>query len=300
MGGGIYYDRALSAGIGLPGGLVNNIQYKKADGTFGGDGSLQWDAAAKLFRVLDSTGEIILQADGTNFFQQIGDSLKAWVKVDGTALTIRLGGGEIRIDKNILFTAFAYAGATDGALWYDSTQKAIGFYNKLKSFAESVLYTQTNSVSINNSAAETTLLGTGIGTLGIPANMLTVGKMIRIEMWGSIANTGTPTLQTKIKIGGTTVLDSTAWTMTSITGTQIWKIEAIGTCRSVGAGGTVQWIGNFMCNRTTALIHSISMAGSVVTTDTTAANTIDATVQWGTAAAANAIVCNSVKIEILN
>ena len=163
-------------------------------------------------------------------------------------------------------------------------------------------FAQTADRTIANSAAEATLLGTGVGTLTFPANFWVVGRTIRFEMHGNIASTGTPTARVRLKMGATTLLDSTALTMTALAGTEEWDLVGLITCRSTGAGGTLR-ANCFFTYETGAgstPVDRLFIAGATIVFNTTASGAIDVTFQWGTAALANTISSRLSAIEVLN
>lgn len=189
-----------------------------------------------------------------------------------------------------------------GDFGYDSSQKsfAVGAAAATKQFLEGVIYLATADKTVASTASETSIIGTGIGTLTLPANFFTVGKTVRVRVRGKIANTGTPTMQVKAKLGSTSVYDSTAVTMTTITGTTYFNIEFDLTCRTVGASGTVQAQGAMVYQTSTSALVGIASPSTAATTiDTTASNALDVTVQWGTSSASNTITATNTTVEVL-
>jgi len=156
------------------------------------------------------------------------------------------------------------------------------------------LFVQTNSVTVGNTVSELTLLGTGQGSLTLGANFFRAGKSFRIWARGVISDTGTPTLRIRVKLGATTILDTTAVTLAGTLSNNEWEMNCLVTCRTVGVSGTVFAQGHFqefpnnrlgMPNTTTSTI------------DTTASQVINITALWGTADPANTMTCTNVMIE---
>lgn len=191
---------------------------------------------------------------------------------------------------------------TDGDYWHSSTQKTIRAYlSGITQNLSATLFTGTANANVVNTVTETTIIGTGSGSLALPANFFVAGKTIRITLKGGIETTGTPTLRIRIKLGSTTILDTTAITLVAITGTQLFEITAELTCRSTGASGSVMGEGKFNYFSSKTVINPVSMyLGTAVTVDTTAAQTIDVTAEWGTASSANAIRHRISAFEVLN
>ena len=72
-----------------------------------------------------------------------------------------------------------HAGVTvDGSIWNDSTQKAL--QTSVSGIEQSLMgciFTQTADQTIADTVTETTMFGTGVGTLTLPANFWTVSKV---------------------------------------------------------------------------------------------------------------------------
>lgn len=189
-----------------------------------------------------------------------------------------------------------------GDYWHDSTQKSIKSYlAEITQSLSATLFTGTANANVVNTVTETTLIGSGIGSLALPANFFVIGKTIRFTLKGGIETSGTPTLRIRIKLGSTTILDTTATTLAAITGTQLFEINGELTCRTTGASGTIMGEGRFNYFMTATTMTPVSMyLGTAVTVDTTAAQTLDITAEWGTAAAANAIRHRISVFEVLN
>jgi hypothetical protein len=103
-----------------------------------------------------------------------------------------------------------------------------------------IAFTQTADKVIANTTDETTMFGTGVGSLTVPANSLVVGRTYRIKMKGYVSGTNGDTSTLKAKLGGVELATSTAtWqTLTDVN----FVLEFDFTCRTTGATGTV--IGN--------------------------------------------------------
>lgn len=163
-------------------------------------------------------------------------------------------------------------------------------------------FAQTADKTIANTVAETTLLGTGKGTLTFPANFWVIGRTIRYTIHGDFADTGNPTTQIKIKLGSTTIIDSGAVTVTSLTGTEKWSLSGFLTCRTTGASGTIEATTDFEYETSvgSSPIEKFNIAGASTTFDTTASGALDLTWTWGTASASNTITSQIAIIQVLN
>ena len=186
---------------------------------------------------------------------------------------------------------------------YDSSQQAfaIGSSADTKQYLVGSIFTATADKTVANTVTETSLVGTGFGTTTLPANFFIAGKTVKVRLNGKIATTGTPTAQVKVYLGSTAVVDTTAATLTAITGTTYWEANFVLTCRSTGGSGSVY--GQGQVNYYTAVNGIAGIAApttSVTTVDTTASNVLDVKLTWGTASASNTITATNMIVEILN
>lgn len=194
----------------------------------------------------------------------------------------------------------------DGDFWYDDTQQALqGYIGKAATPLEQTFstcpFTATASATVANTTTETSILGTGVGTKTLPANFFVAGKTLRVVVKGHIADTGTPTLRIRCKLGSTTIVDTGAQTLLAITGTRGFEAEFLLTCRTTGASGTVFGQGDFQYNSAAVTGNVIDAPNTAATTvDTTASQAVDVTATWGTASASNTITGTNVTIEVLN
>jgi hypothetical protein len=102
------------------------------------------------------------------------------------------------------------------------------------------IFKQTaNSTTTAN--VQTTMFGTGVGSLTLPANSLAVGTTIRIHMGGFIAaaDGGASTKTIQAKLGGVIVTTGSSGNAFTTVLNQPWFADATFTCRTTGATGTV-------------------------------------------------------------
>lgn len=160
-------------------------------------------------------------------------------------------------------------------------------------------YLSTLNVTVANTAAETTLLSDGVGSLSLPAGLLKIGSTIRVMARGVIADTGTPTVRFRVKLNGTAFLDFGAVTFPTLVGTHGWEIRGEITIRSAGPAGNA--IGNGIAIVSVSGMPDIDTVNTAVTNiDTSSAPVVvDMTVQWGTAAPGNTITQTNATVEVL-
>ena len=155
------------------------------------------------------------------------------------------------------------------------------------------IFSQTASVTVGNTVAETTIIGSGVGSTTLQANYLKQGKTLKIRAWGYHSSVSNPNITIRVKIGSTVVLTTGAVASHASTNDG-FTIDSWVTCRTTGQTGTVFAQGTYteisnpvfeMTNTTTSTI------------DTTASQTIDITVQWGTQSNSDTLTATNVVIE---
>ena len=228
---------------------------------------------------------------------KIGDGgTTDYTEIDSSGIIITHGDSRLQLTQK--------AGtAVDGDLWNDSTQEALQtFVSGIEQTLVGVIFTQTADKTIADTTDETTLFGTGVGTLTLPANFWVVGKTLRIEIHGDFADAGNPTAQIRVKLDAVELSDSTAIALSGLAGTEEWETEVIITCRSVGGSGTLETVVDWEYETSvgSSAIERLDIGGTLQTVDTTQSDTLDITFEWGTAAAANTLVSEVGFVTVLN
>lgn len=199
------------------------------------------------------------------------------------------------------------AAPVEGDYWNDNKQLcSMNFTNGMAQSTVGCIFTQTASVTVNNTATERTLIGAGIGTLTLPANALAIGKTIRIMASGYYSFIGTlaQTLTFRIRLGGiagTIVLATGVNPAAAIIANRSWRIDAEITCRTLGALGTVFSQGMVTLS-TTAVLGTVWDMMTAITSaiNTTVAQAIVVTADWNGAVAGDTITCTNLTVELLN
>lgn len=164
------------------------------------------------------------------------------------------------------------------------------------------LYAQTsNSTIITNTTTESSLIGTGVGTLSVPANGFAVGDSFRAVFGGVMNANNNQTIRIKLKTGSVILLDSGIQNLGSAVTDDVWSLNVDFTIRQIGAAtvASVVSLGSFHYTKT----NNASVQGfgfNVVnntTFSTTIGNTLDVTLEWGSASTGNNIYSD---IFILN
>jgi hypothetical protein len=155
------------------------------------------------------------------------------------------------------------------------------------------LFAQTaNSTPITATSNELSLIGTGVGTLSVPANSFNVGDSFVARLNGHISCVGTATIEIRVK-SGSVLLADTGIVQLDVTTNKHWSIEinftirAIGvaTVASIASGGLFSYIKNSGLNFEGQNFSILNNS----TFDTTILNQLDITAQWNTNNAGNNI-----------
>lgn len=143
-------------------------------------------------------------------------------------------------------------------------------------------YAQTVQGPTINTIGEQSIIGSGVGSLSIPANGFTVGDSFHGKIGGLINATGggnRSEIIINIRSNGT-VLATTGVFDLDVATNQGWEMELDFTIRSIGTTGIICTNGNFVYTKD----NNRSVFGYIFqdskTIDTTANNTLDVTVEW--------------------
>jgi hypothetical protein len=238
-------------------------------------------------------------AGGTTFTGTVNGSLWYDTNSTGTAnssLTLYKDAAYTKILTTARNPDFA-TGSASGVLIADTS----GNLTKSGDLTALGIFTQTNTITVDDTVDPTTLLGTLIGSSTLPASFFAVGKTIKIFVSGTYNQTsGSQDCALKLTIGGVAVGTITFSHNGGLT-TVYYDAEFTLTCRTVGASGTLQFMGIGRLNHTGSSLQNYfqvsSTSGSIDTTGTLA---IDLQADWVTANAANSITASIVTATYLN
>jgi hypothetical protein len=155
------------------------------------------------------------------------------------------------------------------------------------------LFAQTaNSTPITNTTVETSLINGGVGTLSVPANGFQVGDSFRVVIAGVLNVANNQTIRVRIKDGTSILADSGAKAITNITN-NVFSLNVDFTVRALGGLGvaSIVTLGTFHYTKTSNGVTEGFAFNNInnTTFDTTVANALDITVQWGAANTGNSI-----------
>lgn len=159
------------------------------------------------------------------------------------------------------------------------------------------LFAQTgNSIAIT-SGLEGTLIDGGVGTLSVPPNGFSLGDSFSANFGGIMSCKNNETLTIRVKSGATVLSLSPSFQMPLING-KVWLLNINFTVRAIGGSNTASIV-------VLSELHVLKQASgtqqgfgwntiNITTFDTTIANTLDVTAQWGS----NSPLTNSIYSDI--
>jgi hypothetical protein len=156
------------------------------------------------------------------------------------------------------------------------------------------LYSQTaNSIPITATTTEGTIIGSGVGTLSVPANSFFVGASFRADFGGLLSAKNGDQIRIKIKTTtGIILADSGLQTLSGSTN-DVWQLSINFTIRAIGIAGVASVVSLGVFHTTKQSNDSPEgFAFNTVnntTFDTTILNTLDVTAQWSSNSALNSI-----------
>ena len=140
-------------------------------------------------------------------------------------------------------------------------------------------YRQTGQGLVQNTTAEGTFIGSGVGTTTIPAGLVQAGSMVQLNNRGVVSALGAASVLTlRFKINGAEKVSANV-TFSGAFSLVFYELDLLFICKTAGGSGTMQAIGFFKYGN-----ESFPMGlTSVTSINTNIANTIDLTAQWNVA-----------------
>lgn len=171
-------------------------------------------------------------------------------------------------------------------------------FNGVTGFDQRTIYTMTATGTVGNTGAETTLIGTGTGTLTIPANYLAVGSVIKIYTTGTIGTDAVvPLITLKAYYGGTAVSTVSATPPSQVAAGTVFEYTTTHIVTAIGSSGSIttsqiMWLNSIA-------ISALTATPGATTVNTTLASALDLKITWGTAAALNTASLISCYVELI-
>jgi hypothetical protein len=155
------------------------------------------------------------------------------------------------------------------------------------------LFSQTvDGPTVTNTTVESSILGTGVGSLIVPAGAFKVGDSFHVVLIGHLSSKNNDDLRIRVKSGSVVLVDTGNINMPKVTN-QHFELNIDFTIRAVGAAG----VASIASGGQFTYIRDVSNAFegldfSIInntTFDTTVLNTLTITAQWSAANSSNSI-----------
>jgi hypothetical protein len=206
---------------------------------------------------------------------------------------------------------------TDGATLATIEQGATEMYKStlwfqpcatvVKQSLDGTIFSQTATVTVANTNAETTLVGAGRGSVSLPANyFMLAGKTLRVTARGYFStNNGIETLKLRVKLTDADATELVLETGDQSVGSRTdcgWEVRALLTCYSVGATGNFwgQGFTTLASSATASDVLQMVKTAVVANLDTTSTMAVNVTADWNNASAANTITCTNLIVEAID
>lgn len=155
------------------------------------------------------------------------------------------------------------------------------------------LYAQTTlGTAITNTTTETSLIGTGVGTLSVPANAFNVGDSFALKMCGHLSCANNETIHIRIKSNGIIIGNLGVFQM-KLSINKYFELISDLTITKIGGAGIAELFVNgqysYNQNANSNLDGSNFALISNTLFDTTITNTLTITAEWGLAKPENSI-----------
>lgn len=155
------------------------------------------------------------------------------------------------------------------------------------------LYSQTSlGTIITDTIVETSLIGSGVGTLSVPANGFNVGDSFTVKMCGNLSCANNETIHIRVKSNGIIIADVGVFEMKLATNKYFELLLDLTVTKLGGPGvGELFVNGQYSYNQNVSGLLSGNNFALISNTtfDTTVINALTITAQWGLAKPANSI-----------
>jgi hypothetical protein len=202
--------------------------------------------------------------------------------------------GSVGITGSLTISEIPQGAFTDSALVVNPTTHVVSYVTQNIRTVYG-LFTQTaDSTMVSGTTTESQIIGSGVGSLTVPANGFSVGDSFKADLGGLISTANNETIRIRVKAADTGMLlaDSDIQTVSNVSN-NVFTLSLNFIIRQIGGAGvaSIVSIGRFSYNKTVnGAIEGFSFNTVNNTTfDTTGQVTLSVTIQFGSNSANNKI-----------
>lgn len=180
----------------------------------------------------------------------------------------------------------------------------------LQTWGETLVSAQVDGTALTNTTTANSIIPAA-AKFTLPANYFSIGKVLRVNLWGRVSNAASATLTLDVRLGSVVAFNGGAMTLNATTKTNVsWRAIMMLTCRAIGASTSANLIGlGDFCSEAalsaaagTANDMMMPASAPAVGTgfDSTASQAVDVFGTWGAASASNSVQVHAFTLEAMN
>jgi hypothetical protein len=235
----------------------------------------------EFYMVLNATGSrFLLNYKAAGLYRSEGGT---WVKKNDVGLY--LNDDQFAVynaadnSKMISFNVSSIATGTKRVATWPDKDGTVAMLSDIGSLSIGNFSQTADGVTVVNTTTETSIVGSGVGSLSIPANTFQIGDSFHAKIGGLMSSKKDDQLILRVKNGGT-ILATTGSFELEYSVADGWEAEIDFTIRTIGATGSIITNGNFCHNKTLDKKYAGTVFQDTKAIDTTILHTLDITAEW--------------------
>lgn len=201
--------------------------------------------------------------------------------------------GTQTINGGLTISGLTTGGFSDSAMVINSTTNVVGTMPQGLRTSYGLFSQTGNSITVSGTTVESTIIGSGLGTMSVPPNGFSIGDSFRADFGGVMNAANNETIRIRVRSNGSILLDSGPQNLGSSVVGDILTLSLNFGIRQVGVAGVANIVslGRFSYAKTNnGTVQGFGFNTVNDTTfDTTVLNTLNVTIEWGSNNANNNI-----------